>query len=162
MFLICFRDMLSTCLFFVSVTCFLHVLNQFQWHAPSMLSVFLICLNDMLPPHIFLLYYGDLFSCLTQNISCMHNFPKKGKCGGSDFNKRLVRGMSAHLKGTLHQILRNPVFKEVLSEFTARYNRYRRFSFLIMDKFSQFPSLVLLHWFAFCQETVMEVRRQFL
>jgi len=65
--------------------------------------------------------------------------------GLSYFNKRLVRGMAAHLKGTLDQILINPVFKEVLSEFTARYNRYRRFSFLKMDKFSQFPSLVLMH-----------------
>ena len=51
----------------------------------------------------------------------MHNFPKKGKCGGGHFNKRFVRGMSAHLKMTLDKILRNSVFSEILSEFTTRY-----------------------------------------
>ena len=42
----------------------------------------------------------------------MHNFPKKGKCGGSDFNKRFVNGMFAHLQGTYDTILRNPVYLE--------------------------------------------------
>ena len=50
----------------------------------------------------------------------MHNFPKKGKCGGSDFNKRLVNGMFAHLQGTYDTILRNPVYSELTTHCNSK------------------------------------------